>query len=486
MAVRGKGSSSSSSSKRNPLLGAVRCAATVAAVGWGLRAFMKRFVAVRAWQKFNRAGGWFGIYATIPLISGLLNWATNKLAVWMIFSPLEFKGVEWLPRKEFQPGTLFGWQGIVPAKVKKMGGDIAELLLTQLLDIKAVFARLDAARLAKLLTPGLAPTVTALIKQEFFGDSAFDLGASGNDRFRCFVEEKVETIMARIVDKIKADPERFIDMRNLLRDLQQNKLLIVELFQKCGREELKFVVNTGLYGGMALGLLQMAVWLVWNPPWTLAAGGAFVGYATNWLALKIMFEPVDPVFSLGTFKFQGLFLQRQAEVADEFSTFVERELLQPAQLWRELAGGARSDALARAVAVELAEDPLWALADMKDSVVSYGMQWYSSYSWLTGGKTADEAAAAQKTTQKAVGRDFKRLAAVIVAAIPAAADDNATTEYVDGALQLRETLRQAMLKMSSAEFEKVLHPIFQEDETTLIAVGTALGAAAGFAQVPFY
>jgi hypothetical protein len=40
--------------------------------------------------------------------------------------------------------------------------------------------------------------------------------------------------------------------------------------------------------------------------------------------------------------------------------------------------------------------------------------------------------------------------------------------------------------MSSAEFEKVLHPIFQEDETTLIAVGTALGAAAGFAQVPFY
>jgi len=36
------------------------------------------------------------------------------------------------------------------------------------------------------------------------------------------------------------------------------------------------------------------------------------------------------------------------------------------------------------------------------------------------------------------------------------------------------------------EFEKVLHPIFQEDELTLILVGTALGAAAGFAQVPFY
>ena len=33
-----------------------------------------------------------GIYATIPLLSGLINMATNKLAVWMIFSPLNFIG----------------------------------------------------------------------------------------------------------------------------------------------------------------------------------------------------------------------------------------------------------------------------------------------------------------------------------------------------------------------------------------------------------
>lgn len=32
-------------------------------------------------------------------------------------------GAEWLKRQEGQPGTLFGWQGIVPAKVKKMGGN---------------------------------------------------------------------------------------------------------------------------------------------------------------------------------------------------------------------------------------------------------------------------------------------------------------------------------------------------------------------------
>jgi hypothetical protein len=41
---------------------------------------------------YEMIGGWRGIYATIPIFSALINMATNKLAVWMIFSPLDFKG----------------------------------------------------------------------------------------------------------------------------------------------------------------------------------------------------------------------------------------------------------------------------------------------------------------------------------------------------------------------------------------------------------
>ena len=35
----------------------------------------------------------------------------------------------------------------------------------------------------------------------------------------------------------------------VLADLVADKRLIVELFQKCGREELKFIVSTGFTGG---------------------------------------------------------------------------------------------------------------------------------------------------------------------------------------------------------------------------------------------
>lgn len=41
---------------------------------------------------YEMTGGWRGIYATIPIFSALINMVTNKLAVWMIFSPLDFKG----------------------------------------------------------------------------------------------------------------------------------------------------------------------------------------------------------------------------------------------------------------------------------------------------------------------------------------------------------------------------------------------------------
>ena len=39
---------------------------------------------------------------------------------------------------------------------------------------------------------------------------------------------------------------------------------------------------------------QMALWIFYELPWTLAAGGAVVGYLTNWIALKLIFEPVEP------------------------------------------------------------------------------------------------------------------------------------------------------------------------------------------------
>ena len=54
--------------------------------------------------------------------------------------------------------------------------------------------------------------------------------------------------------------------------------------------------------------------------------------------------------------------------------------------------------------------------------------------------------------------------------------------YVDETLALKPTLKDNLRKLTPAEFERVLHPVFEEDELTLILIGTALGGIAGAAQ----
>ena len=59
---------------------------------------------------------------------------------------------------------------------------------------------------------------------------------------------------------------------------------------------------------------------------------------------------------------------------------------------------------------------------------------------------------------------------------------SAVYALTEESLQLEATMVEEMGKLSSAEFERVLHPVFEEDEWTLILVGTALGGIAGLAQ----
>ena len=59
-----------------------------------------------------------------------------------------------------------------------------------------------------------------------------------------------------------------------------------------------------------------------------------MGLLTNWIALKCIFEPVEPVYMFGgKLKIQGLFLQRQVEVSGEFSDHLATKVLTSEKVW---------------------------------------------------------------------------------------------------------------------------------------------------------
>ena len=67
--------------------------------------------------------------------------------------------------------------------------------------------------------------------------------------------------------------------------------------------------------------------------WTLPLVGAFVGYCTNWLAVRMLFRPRKPV-KLLFFTIQGLIPRKRKDVAETVAHLVENYLLKTEDVGR--------------------------------------------------------------------------------------------------------------------------------------------------------
>lgn len=63
--------------------------------------------------------------------------------------------------------------------------------------------------------------------------------------------------------------------------------------------------------------------------------GGFIGWVTNWLAIKALFHPKKP-FKFLFFEFQGLLPKRQKELAQNLGKIVEGELINIEELIRKV------------------------------------------------------------------------------------------------------------------------------------------------------
>ena len=85
------------------------------------------------------------------------------------------------------------------------------------------------------------------------------------------------------------------------------------------------------YFGFLLGLLQMTQLMLFPANWTLPVSGAIVGFLTNWIALQLIFKPIEPYqlklndYTVTTI--QGFCLARQKEVSLTFSEFIAKNVL---------------------------------------------------------------------------------------------------------------------------------------------------------------
>lgn len=390
-------------------------------------------------------------YLMVPLTSALIGWGTNVLAIQMMFYPLEFVGKRpWL-----------GWQGVIPASAPRMAGIAVDLMLNKLLPVRDIAQRIDARRMADSMQHRVDPVLDRLVS-EIMREKAPRvwemLPLKIKDRIQERIRADAPEAISRMVDEVKANITEVFDLRQMMIDtLVTDKALLNEIFLTAGDKEFKFLKSSGLYFGFLFGIPSMLVWMGLELWWTLPLGGLLVGYATNWLAIQMMFQPQEPI-KIGPFVWQGLFLRRQQEVAASYAKLVTDKLLTSERIADTLLLGPSSDKLFLIIErhVNRAVD---AQAGMVQPYVVLGVG-TSEYIRLKN---------------KVYDRVIEELPRSVA---PAHA-------YADEAMNIENTIRTNMQALTPAEFEGVLRPAYQQDEWKLILTGAMLGFAAGCVQLAF-
>lgn len=388
-------------------------------------------------------------YISIPLISGLIGWGTNVLALKMTFYPLEFKGIK----------PFLGWQGIIPAKAAKMASTAVDLWTSKLINVQDIFTRIDPEMVAKEMAPRFDQMAKDILDEIMYKESPalWDrVPQSGKQALYDRLAKDMPEVVEKIMQDLKDNIDDVFDLKNMIVSyLTSNKSLMNEIFLKCGEKEFKFIEKSGFYFGFLFGLGQMALWYFYPEWWILPLAGLVVGYATNWLALKLIFEPINEKRILG-FRFQGLFIKRQDQVAAEYSKMLAERILTPKHIFGTIINGPGKD-------------------NFMDIIT------------LHVNRSIDEAAGFSKNIVAFVAgsRKYEKLkemaADKVIEELPESI--NTMFDYAEEAMNLEVILRDKMQALSSEEFVDFLRPVFKEDEFTLILVGAALGCAAGWAQL---
>lgn len=365
----------------------------------------------------------------MPVTYGFVGWLTNSAALYMTLYPLEFVGLR----------PYFGWQGIVPRRAKAVSLTAIKLLTTRVVRVEEFFGRIKARQLERMYAPVLDAVVRDLVRREL---DARQLAAGEADSIASAALERTQGALGELAARLETDGGHgAFNFRGLVlrRTTGPNARHLVHIFSTIGAKEFRLVRRGGWVFGGLLGALQSGLWLLFPQWWTLPIQGAFVGGITNVLALWMIFRPLHERRVLG-FRFQGLFLRRQAEVSDQYAKLFTELVLSP-----------------RAIVEEVLHRPM--ARYVVDAV-------HRSIEESTGTQAPE---GARSTAISGLVEQF--------------ADNSHVLErLVARAMNVRELIAERMKEMPPEEFEPILRSAFRQDEYLLILIGAVFGSLIGLVQ----
>jgi uncharacterized membrane protein YheB (UPF0754 family) len=232
-------------------------------------------------------------YVSLPLIAALIGWATNWLAIKMTFYPVKYQGV----------GPFFGWQGVIPRKAEKMAAVVVDRTITRFGNMDDVFKKLQPEKITAQIISQIEPRIEEYIDEIMYERQAVlwdNLPISIKNKVYQWAHSQIPRRIEGLVAEFGTELNSLIDVKELfVEELKKNPELMVRIFQEVGGKEFSFIVKSGLLFGFLFGCMQVPLWLHFGEFWVLPLFGFVVGFATNWLALNVIFRPLLKASGMG-------------------------------------------------------------------------------------------------------------------------------------------------------------------------------------------
>lgn len=390
-------------------------------------------------------------YLLIAPISAGVGWITNMVGIKMMFYPVNFVGI----------GNYFGWQGIIPRLRVKLTRNIVNMSVATICTPAEMMDALDDSSAAEYIEQRLAPYI-----DDWIEDILNEENITGWQIAPYAVKQLVYSrIKAKLPEVSKAVFTEFSDRADSLIDItalaeeqvRDRPELLNDLFMRTAGNEIRFMVNSGLYFGFPLGCIQALTWYLHPVYWVLPAFGVLVGAGTNWIAINLLSHPANPIM-IGKFKIQGLYLRRQAEVSVDFAENFTRNFLSTKGLVDHIWTGPKSMEVHRIIhrQVRRALDKHWLEKMISKLSISKG----------------DLESVQKRSVEYAAERFMDTL------------DDPHISAQLSKPIVTMVSTRMA--KLEPKEFQQLLLPAFEEDQVLVIILGGVLGGLIGFGQLVWF
>ncbi len=414
---------------------------------------------------------------TVPFFTGAIGYVTNWSGVWMLFWPLRFRGVRLpglaklaniLPRRVQQiPGVMqggVGWQGIIPSRAAKMGSIAVDKGIAKLGSTSDFYKQLDQERVVEHVLSSMRGDIRDIVERIMQRENP-RLWNELPPRFREAVHERVQQQLPAVVREVMEDVgdniEHLLDVKLMvIRRMEEQPELCNRVFLEVGKKEFRFIINFGFFFGFAIGIpTAILTEVIFHAWWLLPICGVLIGYITNWLALWMIYEPIEPRKLFGRFTIHGLFIRRQPEVAGVYAGIIADDIITVQNMGEELLRGPRSDRTRQLIEAALRPAVDRAVGPVQPAVrVAMGTKEYDTIR----DSVAEEGV--EYTMTPLTDEEFNR----------------------EQSEQVRELIHERMLELPHRDFSEMLRSVTKQDEWLLLLHGGVLGFVGGLLHLLFF